>query len=100
MAAKNPKPTPLAQIIIDAGQILHGDDWRGRLAKQLGINRQVVYGIAAGKKPVSDNTWRAFEALLKKEPKRLRKDAERIEDLLAKATDEIKPKRRLEREQE
>lgn len=71
-----------ARRIVEAGKLLHGDEWMTAFANEVGVSKQLLSFIAAGKQPVSDKTDRKVLAALNREAVRLRKAADRLDEIV------------------
>lgn len=77
---KKPKQlSPMAELIVEAGELLHGDDWRTKFAEEIGISKQLLAFIARGEKVVSEKTRLKVVEALARENERLKVEAARLD---------------------
>jgi hypothetical protein len=82
--------SPMAQLIIDAGELLHGEDWRTKFADEIGISKQLLAFIARGEKSVSEKTRLLVVEALARETERLKLDAARLDAIEKKINKKAK----------
>lgn len=66
MKKPSPKLSPLARLIIKAGETNYGPEWQRRLADRSGVSQQMLSFIATGAKPASAEVARKVAAAIGK----------------------------------
>ncbi|CUT14546.1 hypothetical protein BF49_5626 [Bradyrhizobium sp.] len=78
-----------AERIIHASAALYGERGHGRMAEAIGISKQMMSFIVHGDRPVTDDVERKVAEALVREADRLRKTAERLEDIAIKMREKL-----------
>jgi transcriptional regulator with XRE-family HTH domain len=78
------KPTPRVARIVAGGKALAGERWQSALSRATGVSQSYLAMITTGERPITDEVERKVASGLLKEADRLRKTADKLDDIAGK----------------
>lgn len=78
------KPTPRVARIVAGGKALAGERWQSALSRATGVSQSYLAMITTGERPITDEVERKIAGGLLKEADRLRKTADKLDDIAGK----------------